>query len=518
MASVATPVLLAPPTDGVRPDLDPTEVPLDALRDAENWMRRAGKFRVRPGFTAWATNPAQRPTGLIQYVAHDLGLRTVLGTVSGWWRYNAATDAWVDITQPANALTASVTQLQVFRTFSKAGATWLLGVNGKDAPKKWDSTAATYVNIAGSPPIARCMMVVADRVILGNLTSGATLSPVAIDVSALSDFDSGWGTVLVKVLGEITGEIVAMQELGHLQGAIYASEAIAIATAQEGSVPFRFEFRPGIKGPVTAKAVAALSEGLHAYLAGDSAVYAFDGTTPRSLGLAIQRQIANTITTDRLGRAWVAWDAEHQQLWVVYVPIGGAEPSRGVVIQFPGLACYPVRWTTLTPTCGAKIANPMGSLTIGQLQVPIGELTRTLGELDVSVPRFVIGHSGGQTYQDSGLSDAGASIPSFFEPGLHDLGRRGAFKTVQEVDHFFQTSGGSQIVRPRLGTSDYGEDRVLEADPAGTENELNLANGGPYRTGHRLTGRLFTMRVEAEASQSVEWKGSEVTFAMRGLR
>jgi len=502
------------PTDGVRPDLDDLEVPANALRDSENWLRRGGKFRVRPGETAFATNVSQRPTALIQYTHHDLATRIVMGTVASWWRYNAGTNAWVDLAGGV-PLTASPTQYQIFRPFSKAGTTHLLGVNGKDVPKKWDGSAANYVNIAGGPPVARCMMVVADRVILGNLASGGTISPVAIDVSALSDFDNGWGTVLVKVLGEVPGEIVAMEELGYLQGAIYTDHAIAIAIAQDGLVPYRFDFRQNLKGPTSSQSVVAISEGTHAYLATDGAVYLFDGTTPRSLGLAVQRQIAKTITTDRLPRSWVAWDSDQQLLYVVYTAVGGTEPTRGVVIAFPGGQCYPVRWNGLEPTCGMRLSIPSG-LTIGDLGVPIGDLGMTLGEMDTLVPRFVIGNVTGQAYHDSGLTDAGASIPSYFETGLQRLGER--FATIDDIEHFFKSSGGTQKIRVRLGSSDYGEDRVLEADPTGTENELDLASGGPYFTGHRLTTQAASMRVEADATQSVEWEGSDVTIKPRGQR
>src|SRR5262245_21396030 len=502
------------PTQGVRPDLDPTEVPPTALREAENWMRRDGKFRVRPGFVPFASSVGQRPTALIQYVHNDLSTRVVMGTVASWWRYNTGTSAWVDL--GGTALTASPAQQQVFRPFSKAGTTHLLGVNGKDAPKKWDGVGAAYTNIGGSPPVARCMMVVGDRVLLGNLSSGGTQSPVAVDVSALSDFDSGWGTTLVKVLGEIPGEIIAMEAMGYLQGAIYTDHAIALAIAQDGTVPFRFDFRTGLRGPVATQAVVPIAEGVHAYLANDSAVYIFDGTQPRSLGLAIQRQVDKTITTDRLARSWVAWDAPQQLLWVVYPAVAGQEPSRGVVISVADAQCWPVRWNGYQPTCGGSISIPSG-LTLADLTVPLGDMTSTLAEFDTLVPRFAIGNVTGQAAQDSGLADgAGVAIPSYFETGLQPLGED--FATVTDAEQFFVKAGGPQSVRVRFGASDYGEERVLEDDPTGTENELDLSEGGPYYTGHRLTTRFVSARVEADATQQVEWRGANVTVAGRGGR
>ena len=155
-------------------------------------------------------------------------------------------------------------------------------------------------------------------------------------------------------------------------------------------------------------------------------------------------------------------------------------------------------------------------LTIGDLTVPIGDLGMTLGEMDTTAPRFAIGNITGQCGQDSGLTDGGTAIPHYFELGLRRVGQR--FGTITDVEHFFKTSGGAQKIGVRLGGSDYGEERYLEDDPVGTENELELANGGPYSTGHRFSSQYLTMRMEGSATQSIEWDGSDVTAAGRGFR
>jgi hypothetical protein len=544
----------------VRPDLLPTEVPAEALVNSINWIRRRGTFRVRPGYNVIAESVVQRPTGFAEYRDHDGARRLVQATTLGWWRFNPITALWVNITGTP-ALTGSAVNLQTFQTFSKAGVTWLLGVNGKDVPIKWDGDAATYAAIGGTPPVAGAMMTLASRVLLGNLMSGGTISPVAIDVSALNDFDAGWGSVLVALRADSPGAIVAMRSMGFLQGAIYKEDAIDMALAQEGDVPFRFEVRaPNIRGPVSAAAITALSDSLHVYLGTDGAVYTFDGSLPQSLGLHVQRAIANVWDPVRAGRSWVAWDAEEQTLYVVFVALGQLEPHHGVAITFPGAHCYPIRWNVLQPTAGAKVAVT-SALTIGELVGAIGQQTAVLADYDTVVTRFMIGNVNGQSYVDSGITDADYPIPARFQPGVTSLGQRGAWKTIQEIDHRFVPTPTTQLVQVQAGVSEYGEAITWDAPdvdlwaaigddipwlilpgiggpgggigdlggiilpPSGVpiqqptdENTIDLVTGGPYTSGHRLTGRDLAMRVALLATQDVTWDGGEATVALRGRR
>lgn len=524
----AAPLTLRPPTEGVRRDVHPTEVPPAALVDAGNWIRWRGRFRTRLGLSAFGQDLAQRPLGLIQYTQFDGTNQLVLGTQTGWWRLDQGTSQWVNIT--GTPLTGSPVNHVVFRPFSKAGATWLLGVNGKDTPKKWNGAAATYTEVGGSPPVARCLMVLAERVLLGNLSSGATVSPVAVDVSAFLDFDAGWGAVQTTLLATTPGAIVAMQEMGYLQGVIYKEDAIELAIAQDAAVPFRFEFKQRVPGPVSSAAVAVIAEGLQAYLGFDGAVRVFDGVQARSLGTHIQRIIADTWSLDGRTRAWITWNPTESALLVVYPSQGTVEPNRAVWINWPGLDAYPLSWRTRAFSIGGSVEIPSG-IKIGDLSDPLGQSSWLIGDLGATrASTFVLGQTTGQVFEHAGEDDAGTPISAFFETALSDLGVPERWKTVTEIEHFFTPTAAPQPVNVRVGTSVSGEDRALATEAGGygvdgygaggygSPNALDLSTGGPWITGHRITTRRLSLRIEAEAKTPITWLGASPTVIPRGPR
>src|SRR5262249_38538711 len=148
-----------------------------------------------------------------------------------------------------------------------------------------------------------------------------------------------------------------------------------------------------------------------------------DGVAARSVGLTVQRQIADTWSVASRARAWLTWHAQEQAIIIGYVPVGGSDPTQGIIIRWPELACYPIRWASIAPTIGSVLDIPTG-LTIGELTNPIGTMTLTLGELDTTVSRLTLGGSTGQSYKDDGGDDDGVAFPAHFETGLSSLGGR----------------------------------------------------------------------------------------------
>lgn len=504
------------PKGGVRPDLDPLEIGFGALSQGQNVVYQDGFFQVRPGPFLYGNNVAQRVVGYAQYTMSDETLRTVKGTTTGWWKFNAGTRLWVDIT--GAALTGSQDNLQVFRIFQKAGATHLLGQNGKDSPKKWDGNAAAYSNMAGSPPIARCMMVLFNYVLMGNLLSGGTVSPTGLDVSAEGNFDAGWGATLTKLLNDTPGPIRAMLEFDNFTGAIYKSDAVVKVYPQGSSEPFRFEWskqqmsQAGVNfGPVGALAAVALDDGAHAILGEDYAVRLNDGVSLRSMGRAIQKQISDTANPAIMARAFGFYDSENRKIWFFYPESGRTDCNLAVCIDRDTGAMYPFRWDTLRFGAAARMYDETG-LTIGELIGTIGGQTQTIGSFGQKAPRNFFGEIGGKTYIDIATTDDGAAIPFYSETGLQGIGGRKRV-TVKSIDHLFKKAPAAQTVTMKLGKSNYGEERVLD-----TGDTIDIGSAGPYVTGHRKTGRYFSMRMEGNATQPVVWRGSDADVAPRGDR
>jgi hypothetical protein len=489
-------------------------VPLDGLSDAENVLIRDGKFIVRPGVTAYGDDINERPLGYIQYFNNAGTVITVMGTDLGWHKLDSATDTWTDITEALNPLTGGALDPHIFRIFQKAGATWLLGTNGADAPKKWDSVAATYVDMGGSPPRARCMEMTFERLILGNLLSGGTISPVAVDVSAFQDFDSGWGATQTALLADTPGEIMSMNNLGLFQTAIYKKDAIYLAIAQGATDPFRFELKVApVAGPASYRSVVPLPDGTQIYLAEDGDIKLFDGISVRSyLGRGAQDFITGSMNVSTIRRAFGFLDTERGEAVFMYPEQTETEASVGIVINLRTRAFWPLRWSALEFSAGIKLALDTGA-TIGELSGTIGGLAATIGEFASSTPRRFLGQIGGQTYQDTGDDDAGTAIPFHAESGLFNLGSSLRRKTVHEVHYRFVQTAAAQNIDARLGYSDHGEARTLE-----TAQTLALNTAGPYKSSHRRTARLVSQRLEGSASQPIQIREINVIASLRGVR
>lgn len=513
MSTIAPEQVFVPPFRGVLPDLDPFLVGFDGLRDAENWVFNAqGHFVPRGGLSQLGdTITGEHILGFYQYVHQDGRRRLVAGTRTGWHQFLQPPygNVFDDIT--GTALTGSTSDHVIFRHFQKAGATWLLGINGKNTMKKWDGLTATYADVSGTPPIARCMAINNDHVLLGNLKSGGTINPAAIDVSATQDFDSGWGTTLVAILPELE-EIVAMLEIGNQITAIHGSNAIYFAIAQgTTSAPFRYEMRvPDAVGPASSKAVVNGKKGVQYILARDLSVAMFDGTRPQDMGAHIQAYLKEHASENYLNLCHGTFDHSEGKLYYFFIGRDAGEVWRGICIDTKrNNTLYPLKFKTakVTASCSPYVQ---------------GEVTRV-----------VTGDNAGKVYQDTGADDDGTVIPTMIETGLTPWSRR--YRTLQEIEHGFLQVASSQNVTVRIGRTDHAEIRKLgltidelegtideltgTIDELSGDKTLDVSTSPPYDTHHRLDARSFSLRYEADINVAgMRYRGASLTMVERGLR
>jgi hypothetical protein len=515
MASTLPKFPIPVPARGPQADLDRQDVPADALSESENVVLRNGEFKVRPGLTTFADDINERPTAYIQYVDQGGSRRVVKATTAGWFALGSG--AWTDITLAGSELTGAATDLQVFRKFEKAGDLYLLGTNGKDAPKKWDSDPTNdYAAIAGSPPRAKCMLATFGYAVLLHLLSGGNASPRAIDVSADGDFDSGWGSTQVILL-DAPGEISAAEELDEFASAVYLSEAIGNLIAQEATDPFRFDlkvvFDDDQQGPASVLAVSTVATGLQVYLASCGAVKSYNGAAVQDLPYRIQRHIARTANLSKINLAWSHYDSDRKEVWFVY-PLQGSDNPNGGIILDRNNQYWPIKFSDKYFSAGAKLNTEVG-LTIGDLTQTLGDMSQTLGEFTTSnaLRRMVFGEIGGQSYQDIGFDDAGTAIPFYFETGLSwgkDSTRQ---KTITEIEHKFARATGSQEISVQVGFSKHGEDRTLD-----TARTIDVGNAGPYNSGHRKSAQGISLRYSGSATREVRFRGASAAHVNRGPR
>ena len=512
MPSVTPPFRLSVPTDGVRADLAPQDVPPTALRDSQNWIYRDGIFRGRAGFTAFGNDVNERPMAFADYVHNDGARRLVMGTRVGWRKYNTGAGTWDSIT---GTLTGAAGDQIVFRVFDRGGTKYLLGINGADTLKKWDGAAAGFSAAGGSPPRARTMVIANDRIVLFNLLSGPTISGSAYDVSASKDFDAGWGVTLSGILVDTPGSIVAALEFGPLQSAIYKEDAIYMMFAQAPTIaPFRFELKSAaVAGPVSPLAAVQVSDGLHAFLGLDGAVRLFDGVETRSIGYHAQKYIASRLDPALAGRSFGFFDREQNDLVFAFPEFGSTEPNVFVHLNVGSGSFWPQRFpATIRASAGLKVTATT-SVTLGDLPGNIGDYDKTLGEFDAPLRNVIFGETGGQVYTNSGVTDAGAGIETYFETGL--LGEGPEWKTLIEIEHLLKPQGAAASASLQIGVAVSNEDRVLGSAVAIPHGAI----APPFHTGHRVSARRFSYRLSTASSPTTpEWAGAVAHFAGRGPR
>lgn len=505
------PIPLPIPEMGVVSDGNPEDMPLGSLIDAQNWIWDNGELKLRPGFTTFGNDINQRPTAFAQYLHNDGAYRIVKATTAGWWKLTGST--WSDIS--GSALTGTATDLNVFRVFQKSGASHLLGTNGANTMKKWDGNAATYSDVGGTPARCKTMMVLGDRVIIGHLLTGGTVSGLAVDVSALQNFDAGWGTILTAIVGaETEGNIVAMRELGSLTGTIYKEDAIVDAIAQSGNTPFRFPtHKTRIAGPASARSLTGPAEGYHLVLAVNGAIMIWDGIDYKPLGNKFQSYISRHCNFTNLNRSFAAFDPNKNYAWFFFPEVGATDPMIGIVISMDNLSMWPFRLPWSVSAAGR--VNTTTGLTIGDLTGQIGGLTQTIGELGSVniIARLMVGEVGGQDYENNGDTDAGSPIAHYLQYPRAAFGDGTRYKTVNGIEHRFQKTASTENVSFQIGISDSGDDEVLSA-----AQTVDVGGAGPYKTGPRKSGKYLSMRVSGAATHPLTYRGSFASIVERGNR
>jgi hypothetical protein len=496
------------PKMGIRKDIPATEIGFGGLVDAKNWIYRNSNFYVRPGLTDFADDVNERPLGFIQYDwANDVGGseedRLVMGTDDGWHHYNSGAGTWTDITGGV-ALTGGNSAQVVFRTFESGNIVKLLGVNGADNCKIWTGTG-NYASLGGTPPSAPTAIAVAqDRVLLAQ---GDT-----IYYSANLD-ETDWTEGNFRI-AETPGDIVAMLEFGTKQTAVYKENSIYMLYAQvDLTKRFRSELkRANTPGPVSPAALFGIGElGIHCYLSESGAVMLFDGHAPVSMGNHIQTHIRQTRDYDLRTRSHGFYDPIQNEIYIFYATAGASDVNSCIVINFETRAFHYYIFDNHTISIGFPSVLTDG-MTVGDFPA-FNEISLTFGEMDRGSNGILLAEAGGQVYHHSGLTDDGSAIQHYFETGLESVGERHRYGLIQHSDHLFGTASASQNVAIQFGASNYGETPTYE-----TSQTVDIGAAGPYWLGHRVPGRLFSIKMSGSSSYETYYIGSDINAVELGLR
>jgi hypothetical protein len=436
----------------------------------------------------------------------------------------------------------------VFRSFIAQGNTFLLATNGQCRPlcyhynmnggfarrmgeippgdpndiNPWDpdSWPAGYLRTGNLAPVARCMAVGANRVILANLPAE---SGYAVEVGGFNDPDRGWGLEQFTLLGDTPGEIVGMNELSALAVAMYKTDAIYQAIAQTEFLgvasPFRFELsKAGISGPCSPGAILRNFDGKHSYLARDGGVYMYDGVAPIDGGRNIRRMIQGTIDLNSLGATWGMVDTERKLIWFFY-PSKNGLVNRGVVISTDQGYPWPV-WPVDLPggwnfSAGGAVFLE-DDITIGE----VGRLgdygTETLSSFSTGYQQLLMGTEANvwfsQKWNDDGdYTDSGKPINIELLPGWTTPG--GAHRwTADEIYHIFSSPDPEMEIMCTLKAQQFGN-QILDS------KSVPLSAGRlRRRTRHRISGTQFAPEFKGAITRFFSWGGGVMTAKRSGDR
>ena len=319
-------VPLPPFPGGVVDDVNPATIPPGQYLASSNWLVRRQVGRPRPGYTRLGTAAvadANRVLGFGFRGSVETEANTVLHTTANAYNwtgtaFNAITGTW----------TSSASNEHVrFTTFFQSSELRLLRVNAQNAPDYWSGTGS-FVDVAGSPPSARDIATVAERVVLFNITSGGVNSPYRVQWSDFTDMGT-WGASSFTDLAQTTGPIIAGRALGPLTMGVYKDDSVWLGTAQAALVPFQFQLIARTPGPVSPAALVT-SHDAHYWLTHDGVVYRYDGTgVPRAISTGLAPTIRDTLDFDNRDLShgmYVAGDTD-PEIWFFFARIGTVGPA-----------------------------------------------------------------------------------------------------------------------------------------------------------------------------------------------
>lgn len=491
----------------------------------------------------------ERPMGITQFDATQDETITVMGTTDGWHKletdltWTALSDGTPGSDQPPLTASDKISQV-VFRVFDDGGATKkLVGCNSNDPNMVWDGASQYYAQIENQydadVPVdgpdheqtitSKCMAVTFNRLMYGNITVDFDTPPASTPVSypdgiihtqALS-YDE-WKPSDIVRLADTPGPITAMQEMGNQLTAIYKTDAIYVAQAQGGAIPFSFQLKAAhITGPASPLAVVPIDEGLHVYLALDGDLVIFDGVRPRSLTPTAHNVLQKLIDFKNIRQSFGFYDRARKELYFVFPPANAEDPYGGIMVSMVNPqqpTVWPLQWQFPVSAGGFTYVNQ--SKLIRELEGTIGNLEGTIASFARYSPNTLFCSADatnayslpeGVAYVQSSGADYQGDIEAYFTTGLYDFGEMTRYKTVKEIDHLFVHDGDADV-EVSLTTADYGGASV----PADTSS-VSLSEG-PFISSHRQTGRLFQLSMATDAGKSIEWLGSEASIHPRGLR
>ncbi|MBA2689798.1 MAG: hypothetical protein H0U63_03240 [Burkholderiales bacterium] len=230
---------------------DVADVGTDTLDVARNVYPASNSWKPFNQPTARSTSLPSACKGLASEPLTSGVFATYAGTTTKLYKFNASTQLWTDVSRVAGGNYA--TPADGFWSFAHFG-NLLIATNGFDVVQFIDVTVGTnFAALAGSPPTAKHVTIVEDRVMLAGLTA----APSSI---AWSDINNA--TVWTPGVG--LADQQAFSSGGNAQAVCSAARLVLQERGMRAIIPtgdvtsFQFEEVASAKGALSARSVIAV--------------------------------------------------------------------------------------------------------------------------------------------------------------------------------------------------------------------------------------------------------------------
>lgn len=288
---------------------------------ANNIRLWRGEVQNRPGleyFPAPKQLLANCPIGGSGFTTFGGSFFSVIATEDKHYRYDEASDLWVDITAAANAPSATTSEPWSFAS----ALDYLCSSNGFDKVYKWAGTGL-HVQVAASSP-ARYLAAFANRLFLAHVTDSSIIHNNRVRWCADNDLDT-WAPGSDPTAGymdvlDTPGEITGLVSYG---GYLYVFKRNSISRISETGLiapSFAQQVMPYGVGCLEGRTIVEIAGRL--LFLGAEDIYSWaPGTAPTPIGTQIRDEIFQTLNRGRIRQAF----AYHHELFNEYhlvIPIG----------------------------------------------------------------------------------------------------------------------------------------------------------------------------------------------------
>jgi len=411
------------------------------------------------------------------------------------------------------------------RGYDYSQKTYIVCANSNDRVTAWDGQLENKMERAGSnAPFAKTICVSGGRILAGNVKFDdpytdlvAPLAVVYTDTFLSRGFRN-WHPELAIRLADTPGEIVKLLEMGTLAVAAYKTDAAHMLVYQTGNNPFRQQLMASnIAGPVSVRAVAALTENSHMYLGEDGGIYVFDGSYPRNFSLNISRTIQYELDLAYKDRAFLAYTPRLNAVLAMYPTVGSdGRVNRGMWIDIDQQAGWPFEWNgpLFDFTAGAPVQT-LSKYKMSGVTIRLGSVTSAIAGGETLQPDFFIGTADGSTYviDENALDDWGTPVRALMRSGLTEFGLLDKYSVLKEMEFVINRTNSPHIMNVEVWSADHGTDAKPVSHAA-----LDIFEDGPYQAEVREKARFWGYGLEIFASEHIFVSGAYGAVRQLGYR